>query len=375
MASSNMSTLKISNAIRRLTMEETRDLMFQMGVPLHILKDIADEFKGEHRKQNYVQTWLDLDPDASWEKLITGLRKVNKNFLAAEIESEHHSKTVCVRDGSSPESTPPESICNISKLNVEEVKARIDVLEEEFSDIKSEARRSLTKKERKDSDFFDKFRDHLLDLPVAKKPIHVRFFIRKEDEIMEAKTIFKIFIILGRYCNYSNYEIIFHIVKRFCHELKGRMERYRSSLTIFEKATTVDVYLCAISARPGGEISQGFIRMTMKINKPPSECTLYEIRELKESIEEKASVESYAIYIETPEEGSVRVGLLIPEEVGWMVGAVLTSDFRQEHLLMDVTVKKRGEWVQTTDVIQYLVRNYIGLHDFLTLELVKKPIC
>ena len=38
--------------------------------------------------------------------------------------------------------------------------------------------------------------------------------------------------------------------------------------------------------------------MTVVINKPPSECTLYEIRELKEAIEEETSLESYATYID-----------------------------------------------------------------------------
>ena len=68
------------------------------------------------------------------------------------------------------------------------------------------------------------------------------------------------------------------IVKRFCNEeLKQRMLSYRDSLTAFEKTTTVDVYLCAISARPDGAISAGFVKMTMKMNKAPSQCTLHEI--------------------------------------------------------------------------------------------------
>ena len=75
------------------------------------------------------------------------------------------------------------------------------------------------------------------------------------------------------------------------------MTSYRDSLIAFEKSTTVDMYLCAISAHPGGEIMKAFIRMTMKINKPSSECTLYEIRQLKESIQEEAALQSYAIYI------------------------------------------------------------------------------
>ena len=75
------------------------------------------------------------------------------------------------------------------------------------------------------------------------------------------------------------------------------MLSYRNSLIVLEKVTTVDVYLHAISAPPGGKIYAGFMRMMMKINKPASECTLHEIRELKESIEEEADLESYAVYV------------------------------------------------------------------------------
>ena len=382
-ALNRLSTLEVSNAISQLTVEETRQLVFQMGVELKTLDDIAAQYDGENRKQHYVQSWLDTDPDASWDKLVAGLRKIKKNVLATEIETEHlSSATVPSSDSPSLPSTssasvsaPPE-IDTLGHLEIatpapvgsltprptplppdqpfeQRVAATNDSIEHlqgEFSDLKSDAKESLSERESQDMKFVRKFRDHLLDLPVAKKQVHIRFFTRNEDELLKAETIQKIFIILGRYCNYSNYEIIFHSVKRFCPELKGRMEKYCKSLTSFEKSTTVNIYLCAISARPGGEISQGFIRMTMKINKPPSECTLYEIRELKESIDEKASLEAYSMYIETPGEGSVQVVLHVHEEVGWMVGVVFTTpDFRRKHLLTDVRI---GE----EDLRKYLVR-------------------
>ena len=383
-SSSNISTLDVINATSRLTVEETRQLVFHMGVPLRVLDDIADEYKGENRKQHFVQKWLDMNPDATWDKLIAGLRKISLNALAAEIESKHLSKVPVPGSGSPSHPSTSSSVCapppanthshqevatpapvgslppapltatpapvgslplpdqssTVSQQKVEDIRDAIEHFEEEFSDVKHEAQESLSLKQSKNPKFVRKFRNNLLDMSVTKKKVHIRFFSRNEDEILKTETIEKLFVILGRYCNYSNYEIIFHIVKRFCPELKGRMLKYRDSLTSFEKSTTVDVYLCAISARPGGEISKGFIRMTMKINKPPSECTLYEIRELKESIEEKATLESYAMYIETPGEGSVCVRLLVSWEVYSLVSAILTPEFREEHLLVEVMVKR-----------------------------------
>ena len=384
-ASNNLSTLAVSNATRRLTVEETRQLVFQMGVPLNVLDDIADEYKGENRKQHYVGKWLNIDPNASWNKLVAGLKKMDMNALASEIEFEHLSRPPIPSTGSpsllttsSPSvsappvvntpshqdtlstpapvgSLPPASLtatpAPVGSLppppsytfeqKVAAAKDSVEQLQDEFIDLKSDTKQLLTQREKQNPHFFHKFQDYLLDMPVAKTQVHIQFFTRNEDEILNAKTIQKLFAILSRYCNYSNYEVILHIVKKFCHhELKGRMERYRDSLTSFEKATTVDVYLCAISAHPGGGVREGFIRMTMKINKPPSECTLYEIRVLKESIEQKASLESYAMYIETPGEGSVCVRLLVPWQVHSLVARVLTPEFRKEHLLTEVTVKR-----------------------------------
>ena len=253
-------------------------------------------------------------------------------------------------------SSPSFLVTASFKQRVESATTEIEHLQEEFSNIKSETRRSLSERENRDQSFVGTFRDHLLDLPCTKKQVHLKFFVRNEKEILESDTIQKLFIILGRHCNYTNYEIILHIVKRFCKDLTQRMLSYRDSLIVFEKATTVDVYLCAILAPPGGRVSAGFMRMTVKINKPASECTLHEIRQLKESIEEEAVLESYAMYIETPEPGSVCVRLCITEEVGWMVGVVLTPDFRQNCLLSEVTVK-RYLMIEEMSLTEYLVRN------------------
>ena len=352
----SLPTLEVCNALSRLTVRKTKHLLFHMGVPLEVLDDVADEYKGEDRKQHFVQAWLDNDPNASWDKLVAGLKKINNNSIATDIEYKYHLK---ISDSSLTQKSTATCL-ESSHYRVEWVKESIECLEEEFSEVKHETQTSLTKREEAESEFLDRFRNHLLDLPVSKKQVHIRFFTRNEDEILKAKTIQKLFLILSRYCNYSNYEIIFHIVKRFCHNLKERMLKYRYSLTCFEKSTTVDVYLSAISARSGGEISLAFTRMTLKLNKSPAECTLYEIRELKESVEEKALLESYAMYIETPGVGSVCARLRVPMEVGWMVGVVFTPEFLQKYRVGDVAVKDfpwRAEKCLVTYLVRYLIQS------------------
>ena len=93
-ALSRPSTLEVSNAISELTVEETRQLVCHMGVQLNTLDDITAQYDDENPKQHYVQTWLDTVPGASWDKLVTGLRNINRNSLATEIESQNRQVKV-----------------------------------------------------------------------------------------------------------------------------------------------------------------------------------------------------------------------------------------------------------------------------------------
>ena len=205
----------------------------------------------------------------------------------------------------------------------------------------------MCEKESGDPSFLDKFRDRLLGLPVAQKAIHAKFFRENEDEILDARSMRKIFAILTRYCYYRNPEILRELVRKFCEAvLQGKMQEYVHSLERFEKATTVDVYLVAISARES--LSLAFTRMTVKINKPPSVCTLHEIRMFKEDLAERASLHSYGMYIESVSESSVRVMLRFPPScVGWILAA-LTPDFMTTHLLTDVVVDEKQLAIEHT---------------------------
>ena len=201
----------------------------------------------------------------------------------------------------------------------------------------SDTRLAMCDRELQQSKFLGKFRDVLLVLPVAKKATHVKFFRESEDEILDARNIQKLFAILSRYWSYTNYEILLHLVNRFCDvTLKKGMQEYCDKLETFEVATTIDVYIGAISA--SDDLSLAFSQMVLKINKPPSACTLHEIRKLTEALAEKASLHSYSVYIGSIRQSSVMLVLRFPPSaVGWVLAA-LTPDFLRTHLLAEVAV-------------------------------------
>ena len=188
-----------------------------------------------------------------------------------------------------------------------------------------------------DPSFLKRFRDRLLNLPVAQNAPHAKFFHKSEDDFLRAKDIEKVFAILRRYCNYRNYAVLREVVRKFCEAvLQRRMQEYCESLEKFEKATIVDVYLEAIEA--SDVLIVEFTKMTVKINKPTSKCTLHEVRKLKETIADKANLQAYNVYIGDISESSVQLELGFPAScVGWILG-VFTPDFLATHLLSDVVL-------------------------------------
>ena len=364
-ASAEISPRDVVNALQTLTDDESKELFFQLEVPLNTLNDIAAEQKGNMRKIHYVQKWFDRNVEVGWEKIAAGLKLIGKLSLAEEIGPQSRVGRAltpqAVEDVTPDPVAPVEGVPESSELapnvpsslntvatttpssssdRVSQVRDTIEQLTDTFSDRMFDVLTEMCQKESRDPSFVEKFRFYLLSLPLAQKATHAKFFSNNEDEILDARSMRKIFAILARYCNYRNPEILRELVRKFCEAvLQGKMREYCEFLERFEKATTVDVFLVAISA--GEELSLAFTRMTVKINKPPSVCTLHEIRKMNEDLAERASLQSYSVYIESVSESSVLVVLRFPPScVGWILAA-LTPDFITTHLLSDVIVDEK----------------------------------
>ena len=84
------SSLDLINALGQLSFDETKALLIYLGVKL---KDVDDITAGENdvrmRKVRCFHKWLDMDPDASWENVVSALNKIGKKTLAVEIENTH----------------------------------------------------------------------------------------------------------------------------------------------------------------------------------------------------------------------------------------------------------------------------------------------
>ena len=354
----------VVNALQTLSDDQTKELFFQLKVPLHTLSNIEKDHKGNMRKIHYVQAWYDGDEGASWDKIVSGLRQVGLKTVAEGLATQHglsvapasvdvnqssHQMTPPVVVASGPPASGPATgeLCPVatpssstpSTDRVSQVRDDIERFDDTFSNLMFEARSELCLRESVDPSFLDKFCDRLLGLSVAKKATHTKFFRENEDEILDAKSIRKVFAILKRYCSYRNYEILQHIVKKFCEAaLQQKMQEYCQSLERFEKATPVDIYLIAVPDETSVEVEDAFSKMVLKINKPASECTLYELRKLNEAIIQGSSLCFHSVYIGSVADKCVEVVVRFPSSaVGWVLSA-MTPAFMHTHLLSEVAV-------------------------------------
>ena len=389
MTSTKISPTAVVAALNELTTEKAKELFFHLKVQLKTLDDIDTNHAGNMRKIHYVQAWFDQEVEACWEKIVAGLKLIGMKALAENLVTQQclggtpTSAAVNLTpdlpscpatapeasgpqtSGSSPSDPSLGPVAHPSSPSspsdrVSQVRAEIDRLSDTFSDLMSDTRDEMCTRESVDPAFLKRFRDRLLDLPVAKKAPHTKFFHEKLDDLLNAKNTEKIFAIIRCYCSYRNYAVLQEVVRKFCEAvLQQRMQEYCDSLEKFEKETAVDIYLKAIEA--SDILKTSFTKMTVKINKPASECTLHEIRKLKEAITERASLHSYSMYIEEESVGSVQLELGFPAScVGWILG-VFTPNFLAIHLLSDVVLGQQHlsilDWPQEKSVcsLQYSI--------------------
>ena len=125
------------------------------------------------------------------------------------------------------------------------------------------------------------------------------------------------------------------------------MQDYRKSLERFEKATPINIYLVAISAR--ADILQEFSEIVMKMNKRASKCTLHNVRKFKEALCDTAAIQSYSVQIDSINMGSVQVVLHYPSNCTAFIFAALTPNFLHTHHLTEVSVDGQYLKIQPED--------------------------
>ena len=104
MASSEPSPREVVDALQGLTDDETTKLFHHLSIPLNTLTNIKTDHGGTFTI-HCVDEWFKGELDASWGKIVAGLRHIGLRVLAEQLAIEHHVETVA--DNFTPDHATP----------------------------------------------------------------------------------------------------------------------------------------------------------------------------------------------------------------------------------------------------------------------------
>ena len=168
---------------------------------------------------------------------------------------------------------------------------------------------------------------------------------------MNAKNIDDIFEILDDFWDYTDYALLQHLVERFGEEaLKKEMSEYVAALEQFEKGTTIQESNTASSSSryPRRNINQilfgyldNFSTVDLQLHRDPAVYTLYDARQLEESIAKRTCLEPYAVRLKRVCPSSVAITLMCPRVALELILGALEKDFLETHQIVSVTIDEK----------------------------------
>ena len=189
------------------------------------------------------------------------------------------------------------------------------------------------KKEKKSDEVLTDLCTYLTTLALASGML---FFLKKEKDIENAKSVKEIFSILKLYWNYSNYYLLQDLTKEYGDSpLQQEMENYVSELHRFEKATSVQTFK---SVKKDWDHPPYLNKAILTLEKDEAELTLYDIRLLKEDIASEAAIEAYALYLDDINCSAVVLTLAIPHDGLELFASALSHKFLAKHQITSVVI-------------------------------------
>ena len=127
--------------------------------------------------------------------------------------------------------------------------------------------------------------------------------------------------------------------------LKKEMSEYVAALVTFEQRTTIQQSNAAASDSryPKQYVYGGyeFSMVDLKLRRDPAVCTLYEARELAESIAKRSCLEPYVVRQKKAFSGSVVVCLLFPCSALEVIIPRLDQQFLETHQIILVIIDQK----------------------------------
>ena len=348
---------ELSRAVDTLSKEEVRYLCILLGVRPSVLCNIDSTHPNDPLTciTKYLEAWLASDGRLSWDVVADQLTspRLGKTGLAAEIKRKYcpsaHDPSEILSSLVSRESSEFESLFTSSEDDISD-SGDTDVLtpyptpspplshqsldlqpnsllpsdglthndqllirkithhKSRFRTIVVSANAHLSQRMSKAD--FERFKTDLTTLPMIGETHH--FLQRESEKILKAESVAEVFKILDPYWNHVDYALLEHIVVHYCDDtIKKQMKSYKYKLHKFEKATSVKQLVSAQATR--NQVPPNYSTLTLK--KYGNECSLYQIRELKSSITERANLQPYVALLQDLNTSSIVLTIAFPCEI------------------------------------------------------------
>ena len=218
---------------------------------------------------------------------------------------------------------------------------RVQKVAHEASQLQDQFVRVLTHTEiafsEKAAGFLSRLQITLTKLPLSNKFQRLCFLENMRQEIKSAKSVPEIFELLESHWNYGDYALLQRLVQEFGDgTLQSEMGEYVAALERFEKGTTIQDFS---RAKPGDrDAPYDFSKAVLQLNKDPSKCTLYEVRQLVESLAMSACLDQYVMFLSGHSSRSVIIELAFPQVALDLIISALNKAFRETHQIVSVTI-------------------------------------
>ena len=364
---------ELVSELESLQWSEVKRMAIQLGdcMKYALLKKI-EEGRFSNEPNDWVtqamDMWLKRDEAASWNKVVSALREVEMNTLAAKLEKKYcadiseppysHSGLQVLSHHNQSSTTPAtiqsSSVPTLSRdsspvgdrdseLTSTEIQDIIDEtarLRKKFTSVIVHTKVCLVKKEKESGNFLTAFQVTLTSLQLFKQYKDNDFLKEKKSHIKGANDVDEIFDILEPYWNHVDYAFLEHIIKEFGNSrLKKEMRKYIAELEQFEKKTTVHDF--SLATRKKIVSPDHYREMAVKLKKNPKKFTLHDVRQFKKSVENESTLESYTLLFRGVASSSVEIILAFPPEAYAKLSEVFKDEnFKRKHEVISVVFRE-----------------------------------
>ena len=193
---------------------------------------------------------------------------------------------------------------------MEEVKAQIYAFEQRFNALKKSTRDDFKTR----SIDVEKVVECLTDLPADDMPEHKVFLKEHMDYLLQAESLFKLFLRLNLYWHYLAYHLLQHLIKELSvDEVKGKMEKYRIDLQQFMWDTPLEVF-CQTQKERAMDLPEGFEKVVANFEWPQN-VTLAVVEEFRQRYAFCYNLRECAMMLITIRRGSFNVVWCIPKSI------------------------------------------------------------